>query len=134
MVFGRLVDWKWSSQYGPGILSWFHIMWLVIAAAGCVGLVILAKKKNSEKIIDWTILGMDIILIISEIPKHILNGESQTTILVSYKSVNKVVRSYLQELKTNRLLRKGDKNTIVFYLIQGFNARITCDYQMCMVK
>ena len=49
-----------------------------------------------------------------EFPKHNLKEEPQTSVLASYKSVNKLVRSYRQELKTNSLLRKGDKNVIVF--------------------
>ena len=49
-----------------------------------------------------------------EIPKHSLKEEPQAPVLASYKSINKLVRSYQQELKANSLLRKGDKNTIVF--------------------
>ncbi|MEE3401879.1 MAG: hypothetical protein VZR76_02565, partial [Candidatus Enteromonas sp.] len=75
MVFAKLVDWTWNgdSSNGPGIFSWFHILWLLIAIAGAVGLVFLAKKKDKiKRLDDWVILSMAVVLIISEIPKHIL--------------------------------------------------------------
>ena len=64
--------------------------------------------------VDLNSDGFTTIGIKVEIPKHFLNGESQTSVLASFKSVNKLVRSYRQELKSNSLLRKGYKNTIVF--------------------
>ena len=49
-----------------------------------------------------------------ELPKHHLSDESEYSVFATYKSVNKVVRYYRQELKSNRLLRKDDKGKIVF--------------------
>ena len=75
MILARLVEWTWNgdSSNGPGIFSWFHILWLLIAIAGAVGLVFLAKKKDKiKRLDDWVILSMAVVLIISEIPKHIL--------------------------------------------------------------
>lgn len=64
--------------------------------------------------VDLNSDGFTTIGIKVEIPKHNLNGKLQSSVLASYKTVNKLVRSYRQELKTNSLLRKGDINTIVF--------------------
>ena len=74
MLFARLVDWTWNADgsYGPGVLSWYHFLWLFIAVAGSIGVVFLAKHQKIKRQDDWVILGLDIFLIISEIPKQIL--------------------------------------------------------------
>ncbi|MGN1200775.1 MAG: hypothetical protein ACI4R8_00725 [Candidatus Caccovivens sp.] len=66
-----LSNWKWNG-IGPGMYSWFHIIWLVICIALCVLLGIYGKKNKNSSTVDKVILILDIILIISEIIKQLV--------------------------------------------------------------
>lgn len=65
-------EWNTSNHYGPGMYSYFHIIWLVIMVGLCVGSYFYAKRYKDSKIVDRTILIIDITLFISEILKQIV--------------------------------------------------------------
>ncbi len=68
------MTWEWNTpdHYGPGMYSYFHIIWLVIMVGLCVGSYFYAKKFKDQKIVDMTILIVDITLFITEILKQIM--------------------------------------------------------------
>lgn len=73
-MFTNFITWEWntSDHYGPGMLSPFHIIWLVIMVLLCIGSYFYAKKFNDEKAVDRTILIIDISLLVTEILKQIM--------------------------------------------------------------
>ena len=74
MILFDFMNWQWNTpnHYGPEMYSYFHIIWLVIMVALCVGSYFYAKRFNSPKAVDRTILVIDIILLITEILKLIM--------------------------------------------------------------
>lgn len=69
MFLIKLSEFTWGGM-GPGILSLFHIIWLIICIISCIIFAKIAKKYNNAKTVDKVILILDIILIISEIIKQ----------------------------------------------------------------
>ncbi len=65
-------EWNTSNHYGPGMYSYFHIIWLIIMVGLCVGAYFYAKRFKDPKVIDRTILIIDITLFITEILKQIM--------------------------------------------------------------
>lgn len=66
----------------PTIFGWFHILWLFIMIVACV-LIIIFRKKISQKGVKYTILTVGILLILFEIMKQLVysfnwNEETQT--------------------------------------------------------
>lgn len=66
MFLTKLSEWTWGGL-GPGILSGFHIAWVLICVVLCIVFVRFAKKNKDPKTIDRVILILGIILLISEI-------------------------------------------------------------------
>lgn len=70
-MINMLSNWKWNG-IGPGMFSWFHIIWIVICIVTCIILGIYGKKNRKSATVDKVILILDIVLIISEIIKQLL--------------------------------------------------------------
>ncbi len=68
------MTWEWNTpdHYGPGMYSYFHIIWLAIMVGLCVGSYFYAKRFKDPKIVDRTILVVDITLFATEILKQIM--------------------------------------------------------------
>ncbi len=71
-MFDKLANWRWKTDNGfaPGILSWFHILWLIICIVLCILFANLAKKNKSDKQVDLFILIVTSILTFSEVIKQ----------------------------------------------------------------
>lgn len=54
----------------PALYGWYHILWLFILALTC-SLIIIFRKKISQKAVKYTILSISILLIIFEIMKQL---------------------------------------------------------------
>ena len=74
MTLTKFMTWEWNTpnHYGPGMYSYFHIIWLVIMVGLCIGSYFYAKKYKDPKIVDRTVLIVDITLFITEILKQIM--------------------------------------------------------------
>lgn len=70
----NFMTWEWntSDHYGPGMYSYFHIIWLIIMVSLCIASYFYAKKFKNPKTVDITILVIDILLFIPEILKQIM--------------------------------------------------------------
>lgn len=73
-MLNNFCTWEWNTtdHYGPGMFSYFHIIWLVIMLLLCVLAYFYAKKFKNPKTVDRTILIIDITLLITEILKQIM--------------------------------------------------------------
>ena len=73
-MLNNFCTWEWntSNHYGPGMFSYFHIIWLVIMVLLSVLAYFYAKKFKNPKTVDRTILIIDITLFITEILKQIM--------------------------------------------------------------
>ncbi len=71
MILFKLSEWTWDGV-GPGILSLYHILWLVACFILCVYFGKKASCNKESKTVDKVILILDIILIISEFIKQYL--------------------------------------------------------------
>ena len=74
MILFDFMNWEWNTpdHIGPGMYSYFHIIWLVIMVGLCIGSYFYAKRFNDPKIVDRTIRIVDITLLITEILKQIM--------------------------------------------------------------
>ncbi len=60
-----------NGDVGPGMFSWFHILWLVIMIAGCIVLGLTVAKKHSPKC-DWIVIAVfSAILVCCEVFKQL---------------------------------------------------------------
>ncbi len=73
-MLNNFCTWEWntSNHYGPGMFSYFHIIWLVIMVLLSVLAYFYAKRFKKPKTVDRTILIIDITLFITEILKQIM--------------------------------------------------------------
>lgn len=73
MEYSGIAAWQWpGNSYGPGMYSWFHIMWLVICVGLCILFGIIAKKPHDKKKDDIVIGSIAGLLLITEIIKQIM--------------------------------------------------------------
>ncbi len=68
------VNWTWGDPnadvVGPGMFSWFHILWLVIMVVFCVALGLYARKHDPKT--DRKVIGvLAVILLLGEIFKQL---------------------------------------------------------------
>ena len=69
------LNWTWGNidngDVGPGMFSWFHILWLFIMVAFCVAICLLFARKHSAKT-DRKVIGvLAITLLLGEIFKQL---------------------------------------------------------------
>ena len=74
MTLTGFMTWVWNTpdNLGPQMYSYFHIIWLVIMVALCVGSYFYAKRFKDPKVVDRTILIVDMTLFVTEILKQIM--------------------------------------------------------------
>ena len=69
------IDWTWGSiengDVGPGMFSWFHILWLVIMVTAAVVLSLTVAKKHNPEHDKKVILIAAILLVICEVFKQL---------------------------------------------------------------
>ena len=73
-MLNNFCTWEWNTtdHYGPGMFSYFHIIWLIIMVLLSVLAYFYAKRFKESKTVDKTILIIDITLFITEILKQIM--------------------------------------------------------------
>ena len=52
-----------NGDVGPGMFSWFHLLWLGIMIAGCIVLGITVAKKHDPKC-DWTVIAVFCVILV----------------------------------------------------------------------
>ncbi len=71
----KFLEWTWGSidngDVGPGMFSWFHILWIIIMIIGCVVIALTVAKKHNPKYDHIVVLTFSIILVICEIFKQL---------------------------------------------------------------
>lgn len=71
----KFIEWTWgdiaNGDVGPGMFSWFHILWLIIMIIGCVVLALTVGKKRNPKYDHIVVLAFSIVLAICEIFKQL---------------------------------------------------------------
>ena len=69
------IDWTWgdinNGDVGPGMFSWFHLLWLAIMIIASVIMAKTTAKKHSPKCDQIVVLIFSIILIICEVFKQL---------------------------------------------------------------
>ena len=69
------IDWTWgdinNGDVGPGMFSWFHLLWLAIMIISSVIMAKTVAKKHSPKYDQIVVLIFSIILIICEVFKQL---------------------------------------------------------------
>ena len=69
------LDWTWGSidagDVGPGMFSWFHILWLVLMVVFCVVLCKLFAKKHDPKTDKKVVGALAVTLLLGEIFKQL---------------------------------------------------------------
>ena len=69
------LDWTWgdinAGDVGPGMFSWFHILWLVIMVVLCVAVSMLFARKHDDRT-DRKVIGcFAVLLVLGEIFKQL---------------------------------------------------------------
>ena len=69
------IDMTWgdinNGDVGPGMFSWFHILWLCIMVAACIAIGLTVAKKHNTKY-DRIMVGIfAVILVICEVFKQL---------------------------------------------------------------
>ena len=71
----KFIDWTWGNidavDVGPGMFSWFHILWLVIMVVSSIAISLTVAKKHNPKYDRIVITIFSIILIICEVFKQL---------------------------------------------------------------
>ena len=71
----KFIEWTWGSieagDVGPGMFSWFHILWLIIMIVASVVISLTVGKKNNPKYDRIVVLIFSIILVICEVFKQL---------------------------------------------------------------
>lgn len=74
-MMSKFIEMTWGSiengDIGPGMFSWFHILWLAIMIIGCVAISLTVAKKHNPKNDKIVILIFSIILVICEVFKQL---------------------------------------------------------------
>lgn len=69
------LDWTWgdinAGDVGPGMFSWFHILWLVIMTVFTVIMCLVFGKKHSAKVDRWVIGVFAVALLLCEVFKQL---------------------------------------------------------------
>ncbi len=126
MILFDFMNWEWNTpnHYGPGMYSYFHIIWLVIMVLLCVGSYFYAKRFNDPKSVDRTILIIDIALFITEILKQIMYqfsyyGYFRIDVLpFSFCSVPLFV-AFIGALVRNKKIKNACYTFLAFYGVVG---------------
>lgn len=71
----KFIEWTWGSieagDVGPGMFSWFHILWLIIMIVASVVISLTVGKKHNPKYDRIVVLIFSIILVICEVFKQL---------------------------------------------------------------
>ena len=71
----KFIEWTWGNieagDVGPGMFSWFHILWLVIMIVASILISVLVGKKHNPKHDKTVVLIFSIILVFCEVFKQL---------------------------------------------------------------
>ncbi len=71
MQFFVDMTWGEGDVVGPGMFSWFHLLWLGIMVAMCVIVSLVFGRKHSEKVDRWVVGVFSVCLVICEVFKQL---------------------------------------------------------------
>ena len=71
----KMLEWTWgdinNGDVGPGMFSWFHLLWLAIMGIACVVMGLTVARKHSPKADRITVSVFSVILIGCEVFKQL---------------------------------------------------------------
>lgn len=71
----KMLEWTWgdinNGDVGPGMFSWFHLLWLAIMVIACVVMGLTVARKHSPKADRITVSVFAVILIGCEVFKQL---------------------------------------------------------------